>query len=206
MVLALVACAATLVSATDDAAAGRRVDRIVGAMQSLRSQFEQTLAGAHGEVLERASGVLYLAKPNRFRWDYATGVHQLIVSDGERVWLYDQELEQVTVRALGQSLSATPAGLLAGTGHVSASFRVASLGRYDGLDWVRLLPKTGDTDFREIRLGLEGEQLVRMTLKDKLGQSTELRFTDIEANPVLDAGLFRFTPPPGVDVIGKPGP
>jgi outer membrane lipoprotein carrier protein len=198
--------AAMSASAADDAAAGRRVDRIVGAMQSLRSQFEQTLAGAHGEVLERASGTLSLAKPNRFRWDYATGVHQLIVSDGERVWLYDQELEQVTVRAFGQSLSATPAGLLAGTGHVSESFRVTDVGRYDGLDWVRLQPKTKDTDFREIRLGLAGDQLVRMMLKDKLGQSTELRFSGVESNPKLDPALFQFTPPPGVDVIGKPGP
>jgi len=205
-ILALACGAAMLASGSDDGATGRRVDRIVGAMQSLRSQFEQTLAGAHGEVLERASGTLYLAKPNRFRWDYATGVHQLIVSDGERVWLYDQELEQVTVRAFGQSLSSTPAGLLAGTGRVSDSFRIASLGRYDGLDWVRLQPKTGDTDFREIRLGLAGDQLLRMVLRDKLGQSTELRFSGIESNPRLDPALFQFTPPPGVDVIGKQGP
>ncbi len=205
-VLVLAWGTAMLAPAADDVATGRRVDRIIGAMHSLRSQFEQTLAGAHGEVLERASGTLYLAKPNRFRWDYATGVHQLIVSDGERVWLYDQELEQVTVRTFGQSLSATPAGLLAGTGQVSESFRVADLGRYDGLDWVRLQPKTTDTDFREIRLGLAGDQLVRMTLKDKLGQSTDLSFTSVESNPPLDATLFQFTPPPGVDVIGKPGP
>jgi outer membrane lipoprotein carrier protein len=201
-----VACSATAAaSAADDAAAGRHLEQILGALQTFKSGFEQTLAGAHGEVLERASGTLYLAKPNRFRWDYATGVRQLIVSDGERVWLYDQELDQVTVRSLGRSLTATPAMLLSGTGRLADSFRVSDLGRYEGLDWIKLLPKTADTDFREIRVGLAGNELARMTLKDKLGQSTELAFTNLERNPLLDASLFRFEPPPGVDVIGNPG-
>lgn len=204
--LLIVACGATAAaSATDDAAAGRRLEQILGTLQTFKSGFEQTLAGAHGEVLERAGGTLYLAKPNRFRWDYATGVRQLIVSDGERVWLYDQELDQVTVRSLGRSLTATPAMLLSGTGRLADNFRVSDLGRYEGLDWIKLLPKTTDTDFREIRVGLAGNELARMTLKDKLGQSTELTFTNLERNPALDASLFRFEPPPGVDVIGNPG-
>ena len=188
-----------------DAAAERRVEQTLGELRSLKSRFEQTLAGARGEVLERASGTLYIAKPNRFRWDYATGVRQLIVSDGERLWLYDQELDQVTVRTLSQSLAATPAMLLSGSGRVGDSFRISDLGRYEGLEWIRLLPKTADTDFREIRLGFAGNLLARMTLKDKLGQSTDLRFVDLERNPRLDEALFRFVPPPGVDVIGDAG-
>jgi outer membrane lipoprotein carrier protein len=155
-------------------------------------------------MLEHASGTLYLEKPNRFRWDYETGVKQLIVADGRKLWLYDQELDQVTVRALGQSLAGTPAMLLAGTGRVQDSFRISDLGSYEGYDWVRLLPKTPDTDFREIRLGFAGRELARMTLKDKLGQSTELAFQGLERNPRLDPALFRFVPPPGVDVIGHP--
>jgi outer membrane lipoprotein carrier protein len=203
--LLIVACSAAAAASAADDAAGRRLEQILGELKTLKSGFEQTLAGAHGEVLERASGTLYLSKPNRFRWDYATGARQIIVSDGERVWLYDQELDQVTVRALGQSLSGTPAMLLAGTTRLGDSFRVSDLGRYEGLDWIKLLPKTADTDFREIRVGLSGSTLARMTLKDKLGQSTELTFTKLERNPELDPSLFHFEPPPGVDVIGNPG-
>ena len=203
--LGLSASAVTMASTADDVAAEQRVERVLGQLRSLRSQFEQTLAGARGEVLERASGMLYLEKPNRFRWNYTSGVRQIIVSDGERIWLYDQELDQVTVRALSQSLAATPAMLLSGAGRVSDSFRVSELGHYEGLDWIKLLPKTTDTDFREIRLGFSTRELARMTLKDKLGQSTELKFIGLERNPALDDALFHFVPPPGVDVIRNPG-
>lgn len=193
-------------AASGDAAAAARVEEALGELKTLESRFEQTLSGKHGEVLERASGTLYIQKPDRFRWVYETGVRQLIVSDGTRLWLYDQELDQVTVRALGQSLAATPASLLSGTGHAADNFRITDLGAYESLDWVRLLPKTADTDFREIRLGFSGRDVVRMTLKDKLGQTTELRFLALKRNPALDASLFHFEPPAGVDVIGNPGP
>jgi len=193
-------------AASGDAAAAARVEQSLGELRTLESRFEQTLSGKHGEVLERASGTLYIQKPDRFRWVYETGVRQLIVSDGTRLWLYDQELDQVTVRALGQSLAATPASLLSGTGHAADNFRITDLGAYENLDWVRLLPKTADTDFREIRLGFSGRDVVRMTLKDKLGQTTELKFLALKRNPALDASLFHFEPPAGVDVIGNPGP
>jgi outer membrane lipoprotein carrier protein len=199
------ASASAAAAANKDAAAERRVEQTIGDLHSLKSHFEQSLVGAHGEMLEHASGTLYIEKPNRFRWDYETGVKQLIVSDGNKLWLYDQELDQVTVRALGQTLTATPAMLLSGTGRVSDSFDISDLGRYDGCDWVRLLPKTADTDFREIRLGFAKGELLRMTLKDKLGQSTELEFRAVERNPALDPALFHFVPPAGVDVIGNPG-
>lgn len=193
-------------AASGDAAAEARVEQALGDLKTLESHFEQTLSGKHGEVLERASGTLYVQKPDRFRWVYETGVRQLIVSDGTRLWLYDQELDQVTVRTLGQSLAATPAALLSGTGHAGDNFRITALGTYENLVWVRLLPKTADTDFREIRLGFAGGDFVRMTLKDKLGQTTELKFLALRRNPVLDASLFHFEPPAGVDVIGNPGP
>jgi outer membrane lipoprotein carrier protein len=192
--------------AASDVDAERRVEQTLGDLKSLRSHFDQELSGSHGELLERASGTLYIEKPNRFRWEYETGVRQLIVSDGERLWLFDQELDQVTVRALGQSLAGTPAMLLAGTGRATDSFRISDFGHFESLDWIRLLPKVADTDFREIRLGFARGELVRMTLKDKLGQTTDLKFRAFERNPKLDPERFRFVPPPGVDVIGNPGP
>ena len=121
-------------AASGAATAEARVEQALGELKTLESRFEQTLSGKHGEVLERASGTLYIQKPDRFRWVYETGVRQLIVSDGTRLWLYDQELDQVTVRALGQALAATPAALLSGTGHAAMSFRITDLGSYESLD------------------------------------------------------------------------
>jgi outer membrane lipoprotein carrier protein len=127
---------------------------------------------------------------------------QLIVSDGTTIWLYDRELEQVTVRAAGTALAGTPAMLLAGGVAIDEEFAVSDAGRADGLSWSVLRPRA-EGDFREVRLGFSAAGLQRMQLTDRLGQVTELEFSALERNPPLDAGLFRFTPPPGVDVIGR---
>lgn len=194
--------AASTAGADSDGAALERVQRYVAALDTLRAEFTQELRDAAGTVREEADGVLMLAKPGRFRWDYRNPSEQLLVSDGRTVWLYDVELEQVTVRAAGQSLSTTPAMLLSGTGRVEDSFSVSDDGAADGLDWVRLVPKLDDTDFRMVRLGFSGTELARMELSDRLGQVTRIEFSRIERNPVLEPGLFTFTPPPGVDVVG----
>ncbi len=185
-----------------DTAALARVQDYVAALRTLRAEFRQEVSDASGAVREQADGVLALAKPGRFRWDYRNPSEQLLVSDGETVWLYDVDLAQVTVRSVGQSLSNTPAMLLSGTGNVDETFDVKADGSADGLDWVQLEPKLDDTDFRSVRLGFAGKELLRMELSDRLGQTTRIQFTRIERNPVLEPGLFSFTPPAGVDVVG----
>jgi outer membrane lipoprotein carrier protein len=180
-----------------------RVQRYVDRLSSLRAEFRQQVLDSSGTVRDEAEGTLLLQKPGRFRWEYRSPSEQLLVSDGSTVWLYDVELEQVTVRDVGQSLSTTPAMLLSGQGTVSESFTAADGGGAGGLDWVDLAPKLDDTDFRQVRLGFSGRELVRMELVDRLGQTTRIQFRDIERNPKLTPDAFTFVPPAGVDVVGS---
>jgi outer membrane lipoprotein carrier protein len=194
--------APALAAPTADAAAAMRVEDFLGQLTSLRAEFRQTVTDARGRVLERAEGKMMLARPGRFRWDYRAP-EQLIVSDGVTVWLYDVELEQVTVRAAGAALAGTPAMLLAGEGDLKDEFEITEAGRQDGLDWSRLTPRRPDSDFREVRLGFAGRDLRRMTFFDRLGQTTELELLQVERNPRFEPSLFKFEPPPGVDIVGR---
>ena len=184
----------------------QRVERYVERLSTLRADFRQEVLDAAGAIRERADGTLLLEKPGRFRWEYRHPSEQLLVSDGKTVWLYDTELEQVTVRSLGDSLSATPAMLLSGRGGVDESFIASDGGQADGLDWVELAPRLEETDFRSIRLGFRGNELARMDLVDRLGQTTRIDFLAVERNPKLPADSFTFVPPPGVDVVGTAAP
>ena len=194
-----------LADAAADARAAARLESALEGLSSLRAEFRQTVTDANGELKESAEGTVFLARPGRFRWDYRSPP-QLIVSDGATVWLYDVDLAQVTIRPAAETLAGTPALLLAGQGDLEASFDIADGGRADGLAWIRLAPRGEDGDFREMRVGIEGEEIRRMTLLDRLGQTTQLDFSRVDRNPRLDAGTFSFTPPPGVDVVGSPSP
>jgi outer membrane lipoprotein carrier protein len=201
LLLGIVAATAWGDSAAD-AAAARRVQSALGDLQSLRAEFRQSVTDAHGRVVETAEGTMLLARPGRFRWDYRVP-EQLIVCDGTTVWFHDIDLEQVTIRAVKDTLSGTPAMLLAGTAKLRAEFEIADGGVDQGFAWSLLTPRRADGDFRQLRLGFANGVLRRMTLLDRLGQTTELHFDRVERNPRLDARLFSFTPPPGVDVVGR---
>ena len=127
-----------------------------------------------------------------------------MVADGRNVWFYDRDLEQVTVRAAGKALSATPAMLLAGTTPLRATFKVMTAERRDGLDWVKVRPLRTGGDFREARFGFAGLELRRLEIDDKLGQKALLRFDNGIRNPRLNPADLRFEPPAGADVIGRP--
>jgi outer membrane lipoprotein carrier protein len=185
-----------------DAAAATRLAAALEGLSSLRAEFRQTVTDADGRQTESAAGEMSLARPGKFRWDYRTP-EQLIVSDGTTVWLYDVELEQVTVRPADEALVGTPAQLLSGEADLGDSFTITDGGTEDGLAWSRLEPKSAEGDFRELRVGIADGELRRMVLVDRLGQTTRLDFDRIERNPRLDAGVFSFSPPPGVDVIGR---
>lgn len=185
-----------------DAAAARRVQSAFGELSSLRADFTQTVTGADGQVVERAEGTMSLARPGRFRWDYRVP-EQLIVSDGITVWFHDIGLEQVTIRPAADMIVGTPAMLLAGEADLKAEFEIADGGLADGLAWSLLTPRRSDGDFRSLRLGFAGGELRRMVLLDRLGQTTELAFERVERNPRLAPSQFSFTPPAGVDVVGR---
>jgi outer membrane lipoprotein carrier protein len=200
--LCLLAVAAAAADPAVDAAAARRVEDALGGLSSLRAEFRQSVTDAEGRLIERAEGTMALARPGRFRWDYRVP-EQVLVSDGRTIWFHDVELEQVTIRAAAETLEGTPAMLLAGKGQLAAEFTIADAGEQDGLAWSLLTPRRADGDFRELRLGFAGGNLRRMLLLDRLGQVTRLEFDRIERNPRLDAALFTFVPPAGVDVVGR---
>lgn len=191
--------------ANADARAAERLNAALSSLQGLRADFRQTVSDANGDLVESAEGSVSLARPGRFRWDYRTPP-QIIVSDGTTVWLYDADLAQVTLRPAAESLSGTPAMLLAGEGRLSDQFEISDGGTVDDLAWSRLVPKEPDGDFSELAVGIAGGELRRMTLVDRLGQTTRLDFARIERNPRFDAGTFTFVPPPGVDVVGRAPP
>lgn len=190
-----------LISVAQDAGY-RKVEQFLKGLQGLQADFEQVLTDGKEQVTSRSSGTLAISRPNRFRWDYREPNEQLIVSDGTRIWLYDKDLEQVTVRRVDESLSATPAMLLSGEGTLGDNFKVAGSRQEGGVQWVTLEPKRNDTDFKWVKLGFSGDVLTYMQLADKLGQTTTLRFSQFERNPPPDPSKFTFTVPPGADVIG----
>lgn len=203
--LALLAALLPGIAAADAPADARATQRLEAALRGLagfRAEFRQTVTDAEGQTVESAAGTVSLARPGRFRWDYREPA-QHIVSDGMTVWFHDVDLAQVTIRPAAETLVGTPALLLSGKGDLRADFDIADEGEADGLAWCRLAPKSAEGDFKELRVGLAGGELRRMTLVDRLGQTTRIDFEHIERNPSFDASTFRFTPPPGVDVVGR---
>jgi outer membrane lipoprotein carrier protein len=188
--------------AADDAVA--RVDAYLDSLTTLSAQFVQVVQDRKGEVADRASGTLSIARPDRFRWDYREPYEQTIVADGRKLWLYDPDLEQVTVRSMEQGLGATPAMLLSGSGDVGDAFTSGPVEQKQGLTWCRLLPKQPGSDFERVSLGFgKRGELVAMELVDKLGQTTTIQFSGVRRAAKLDESLFRFVPPAGADVIGE---
>ena len=180
-----------------------RLHAFLDQVHSLRADFQQSVFDEDGRQLDEARGKVYIARPGRFRWDYTEPYPQEIVGDGEKVWVYDSELEQVTVRPLGDALGDTPVMLLSSDQPVEHSFEVHAVEGPDGHAWAELIPLAEQVSFTRIRLGFDGETLRVMELDDAFGQLTRLRFESVERNPELDPALFEFTPPQGVDVFSN---
>ncbi|WP_333843159.1 outer membrane lipoprotein chaperone LolA [Pelomicrobium sp.] len=181
-----------------------KLDRFVASTAAARADFQQTVRDAKGTPVQQARGTMEFQRPGRFRWAYVQPYEQLLVGDGEKLWIYDRDLKQVTVRGLGEALGATPAALLAGSNDLRTSFHLKEGGKGQGLEWVEAIPKARETPFQRIRLGFDpAGTLVAMELEDGLGQTTALQFFNLQRNPAIDPARFRFTPPPGTDVIGE---
>jgi outer membrane lipoprotein carrier protein len=179
-----------------------RLSEFIAGTQTARGEFEQKIFDANRRLLQESRGVLAFSRPGRFRWTYVKPYAQLIVGDGSKVWIYDEDLKQVTVKKLTQALGSTPAALLAGNNEAMRAFSLSDKGMKDGLEWLEALPRDRESNFERIRMGFGASGLQVMELVDSLGQTTVLRFRSLERNPKLDAGLFRFSPPKGADVIG----
>jgi len=171
--------------------------------QTARADFEQKVYDRERKLVQQSKGSFAFLRPGRFRWTYAQPYPQLIVGDGKRVWIYDEDLNQVTVRAMARALGSTPAALLAGAADVERAFELADAGQRDGLEWVQAKPREREAGFELIRLGMGAAGVQAMELVDQFGQTTVLRFSNIARNPTLDPSAFRFTPPKGADVLGE---
>jgi outer membrane lipoprotein carrier protein len=184
---------------------GRKLlDSYLANLSTLEAKFQQTLVDENGIVLEESNGRVYLQRPGKFRWDYEAPYEQTIVADGAKVWIYDKDLEQVTVKPLMAAIGNTPALLLGGDVDIDAEFKITDQGETQGLTWLVLAPKeTEDKQFSDIRLGFEGAALRRMELVDSFTQTTRIQFIDEERNAGIDASLFVFEPPAGVDVLNE---
>jgi len=170
-------------------------------LKTFSSDFEQVIENSQLSMVEVSSGQLWISRPGKFRWDYTKPFIQEIVSDGNKIWIYDADLEQVTVRAVNSTLGNTPAVLLSDDKPLSETFTMQSLGETAGLSWVALSPKDSEAGFTSIKLAFNGKDLSEMLLLDNLGQITQLRFSSIKRNPSVQASRFQFTAPPGADVF-----
>ncbi len=180
-----------------------RLQGFLDELDTLIADFTQDVVNRDLELVESASGQVVLQKPGRFRWDYREPFERVIVADGERLWLYEADLDQVTVRRLDEGLGETPAALLTGSVDVLETFEFLGSDTEDDLLWVSLGPRSEAGDFDSIRLGFDGLLLTRLELRDRLGQTTRLAFSAVEQGTVLPDAVFTFAVPDGVDVIGE---
>ena len=180
-----------------------RLEAFIAGARTAEADFTQTVADKSGRVTQQASGRMAFARPGKFRWDYRTPYEQVIVGDGSKLWLYDVDLEQVTVKPLGDVIAGTPAALLAGDDAIEKYFTLRDAGEGGGLEWLEATPRSRDTTFERIRMGFKGDLLVQMELFDFFGQRTTLRLSKLVRNPAIAPSRFRFTPPKGADIIGE---
>lgn len=179
-----------------------RFSEFLKGTQSARGGFDQQIRDRGGRLVQESRGTLAFQRPGKFRWIYEKPYAQVIVGDGQKVWIYDQDLSQVTVKRLDKALGSTPAALLAGSNDVTRAFDLSDAGQKDGLEWLDARPKDREASFERIRIGFGVSGLEAMELSDAFGQTTVLRFRSLQRNPRLDPSLFRFSPPKGADVIG----
>ena len=173
----------------------------IGDTHTAKAGFIQTVIDQNGKTRQKSEGTLAFSRPGKFRWIYQKPYEQLIVGDGSKLWIYDADLEQVTVRKLGEALGSSPAALLAGNNDIEKHFNLKDAGSSEGLDWLEARPRDKETTFEAIRMGFAGNTLAAMELKDSFGQTTFLKFSGMEKNPALNASEFKFVPPKGADVI-----
>jgi outer membrane lipoprotein carrier protein len=165
-----------------------------------RAQFTQTVTSPDGAKKKTSNGSFEFARPNRFRFAYAKPFEQLIVADGQKVWIYDADLNQASSRKFSSALGATPAALLAG-GSLDKDFDLVAVPAKDGLDWVQANPKLKDGSFKSVRVGFRGKDLAAVEIIDAFDQRSLLQFSQFTPGVNFAPDAFRFTPPTGADVI-----
>ena len=179
--------------------------------RSMRADFAQIVVAKNGKRPQQSTGVMMFSRPGKFRWQIERPYSQLLVGDGKKIWIYDPDLRQVTVKKFDAALGSSPVALLVGEsdgkssdkGALERNFTLREAGEREGLEWLEAIPKSADSGFEKLLLGFSGNDLKSMELFDNFGQVTTLFFSNLDRNPQLSPALFRFTAPAGVDVLGE---
>lgn len=189
---------------TAHASAIEKLKSYIAATHSAQANFTQTVLDQNGKRMQSASGVMQFQRPGKFRWSYQKPYEQIIVGDGAKFWLYDVDLNQVTVKKLDAALGSSPAALLAGSNEIERGFSLKEAGAREGLEWLQASPKAQDSSFSAVLMGFDEQaSLVAMELNDSFGHKTVLRFSGMQRNPKIAAAQFQFVPPAGADVIAN---
>lgn len=183
-----------------------RMEAFSRGLQSVSGRFSQSVTDANGHQGDASSGTFALQAPRQFRWETLSPYQQTIVADGRRVWVYEPDLEQVSVRNQGVAEAQSPLTVLTDLSQLDRQYATSEAGDREGLAWLKLASKAAEPEFEYAELGFDANSLVRMVFRDQLGNTTEIRFAEWQRNPRLAADAFRFTPPAGVDVVGDVGP
>ena len=185
--------------------AEKRLKAALKNLDNVSAEFRQTLRDEDKKIVQQSRGTLKLQRPGKFSWVYTDPFEQRIVADGSELWIYDVELEQVTVKPMDAGLSNAPIMILMKQSDVSEQFTINEVGQRKYLYWVELLPTASDLEYTTIYIGLEDGSVRAMELQDQFGQSTQIVFENLRVGVVHDPATFKFTPPPGVDVYGVGG-
>ena len=180
------------------------VDQLKGflkAAKSLTADFKQISFDENGNPAQTSYGVFYLQRPGKFRWDYQNPYVQKIVSNSGKVWFYDEDLEQVTIRKLDKSIGSTPALLLSGDVPLDKNYIIEKQGKDADLFWIRLVPKDDQSGFKYVLIGMDKGMLGGMELSDNFGQLTRIYFSNLKTNVAIKSSMFEFIPPAGTDIF-----
>jgi chaperone LolA len=189
---------------TAHAAATDKLKTFIAATHSAQANFTQEVQDKNGRRIQSASGTMQFVRPGKFRWEYRKPYEQLIVGDGKQFWMYDVDLNQVTVKKLDAALGSSPAALLSGNNEIERGFALKDIEDRDGLEWLKATPRSAESSFEKILMAFNSKsELVVMELHDAFGHHTVLRFTELKSNPSLSPQRFRFVPPKGADVLGE---
>jgi len=200
-VLLLALAAALVIPDAIAAGAIEKLKAFAEQTRSARANFTQIVRDKDGATVQTASGTLVFERPGKFRWEYDKPYQQTIVGDGQKLWIYDKDLNQVTVKKMGGALGSSPAALLAGSNDIEQYYNLDAKGTKGGLDWLEAYPRDEDSMFSRVRMGFKGNQIETMELYDRLGQVTVIQFSKLDRNPQIAQNLFTFSPPKGADVI-----
>jgi outer membrane lipoprotein carrier protein len=185
--------------------AEKRLSDALAGMDNLTADFKQTVFDDNKQVVQQSSGNLAIQRPGKFAWIYTTPYEQQIIADGEELWVYDVELDQVTVKPMKTGLASAPIMILMRKNDISTEFEISEVGQRKFLYWIELKPKSQDIDYTSVFIGLEDGAVKAMELRDKFGQSTQIVFENLRLNVVHNPATFKFVPPEGVDVFGLGG-